>query len=109
MQEKLIKVFGPLGIFWSWMEEAVLNKSKLPDPNEILDYNEKSIILLGQAHTVATFDRRLAILIKVCRNHGKAWEFFFHNKNMIRKNRKRLFGQKFYEYLYQKVKGTKCG
>ena len=86
MQEKLIKVFGPLGKLWSRVEDAVLNKSKLPEPDKILDYIEKSIILLGQAHKVATFDRQLAILTKVCRNPGKAWEFLSHNKDMLRKS-----------------------
>ena len=109
VQEKLIKVFGPLGKLWSRVEDSVLNKSKLPDPDKILDYIEKSIILLGHAHTVATFDRRLAILTRVCRNPGKAREFLSHNKDMLRKSRKRLFGHKFYEYLYQKAKGTKRG
>ena len=45
VQKKLIKVFGPLGKLWSRVEDAVLNKSKLPDPDKILDYIKKSIIL----------------------------------------------------------------
>ena len=104
MQEKMVHVFGPLATLWAHLEASVDGSEELPDPQDMLDLLEKVIVLLGQAHTVGTYERRLSVLAKFYKNADRARDILGQNKKILRKQRGKLFGPDFYDQLYAKTK-----
>ena len=60
----MLNIMGTLSKLWFRFEEALAQKNNMVqlDLNELIQYLEQSVMLVGQAFNVVTYNRRLNVL-----------------------------------------------
>ena len=106
-QLRLMQVAGPLTSLWQTFEKAANGKSEALNAVDLTDTIEKAILLLGQAWVWTNYSRRLNYMTRFLNSHKRAHTVIKENGEILAKNRKDLFGKKFYTALHKKAKTTK--
>ena len=67
IQSKKLNIMGPLSKLWFRFEEVLAQENNMVqlDLNELIQYLEQSVMLVGQAFNVVTYNRRLNVLSAV--------------------------------------------
>ncbi|CAH1785134.1 unnamed protein product [Owenia fusiformis] len=106
LQDKLSHVMGPLGLLWSLIEQGKSGAKVNLDNLKVL--LEKSVLLLGQAHQLGTYYRRITCLSPVV-NYSKikAKQLMKTHMDVLKKSGDKLFGDKMKKVLLQESKSKK--
>lgn len=97
-QEKVLRVMGPLGQLWRFLNEARKKNGDKMDVHEALALTEKSVLLLGQANVAVKYNRRYEIVAAVSGGGKSAKRILSRYKKHL-KHKKKLFGAKFQKAL----------
>ena len=67
IQQKTLNIMGPLRKLWFRFEDGLAqeNDTVQLDLNQLIQYLEQSVMLLGQAFNAITYNRRLNVLSAV--------------------------------------------
>ena len=72
LQSKILTIMGPLSKVWYTMEESLAGSSREFDVDEMSQYIDQTILLIGQAFNSVSYSRRMNVLIGVGTEKVKA-------------------------------------
>ena len=113
INRRIKATLGPVCELWRYLStarrEANINNSDAPsvDVHKILRHVEQTVICLGQATQSVDYQRRLSVLSHFVRDNKKCKDIVKSNDKVLKKNRKRLFGEAFYTALSKRARGSK--
>ena len=99
---------GPLSKLWFRFEEALAQENNMVqlDLNELIQYLEQSVMLVGQAFNVVTYNRRLNVLSAV-QDKQKAKNIIKDQAELLEKPSVDLFGRVFRDHVKETAKVKK--
>ena len=101
---------GPLSKLWFRFGEALVQENNMVqcDLNELIQYLEQSMMLVGQAFNVVTYNRRLNVLSAV-QDKQKAKNIIKDQAELLEKPSVDLFGRVFRDHVKETAKVKKEG
>ena len=108
IQSKTLNIMGPLSKLWFRFEEALAQENNMVqlNLNELIQYLEQSVMLVGQAINVITFNRRLNVLSAV-HHMQKAKNIIKDQAELLEKPSVDLFGRVFRDHMKETAKVKK--
>ena len=108
IQSKKLNIMGPLSKLWFRFEEVLDQENNMVqlDLNELIQYLEQSVMLVGQAFNVVTYNQRLIVLSAV-HNKQKAKNIIIDQAELLEKPSVDLFGRVFRDHVKETVKVMK--
>ena len=111
IQSKTLNIMGPLSKLWFRFEEALAQENNMVrlDLNELIQYLEQSVMLVGQAFNafnVITYTRRLNVLSAV-QDKQKAKNIIKDQAELSEKPSLDLFGRVFRDHVKETAKFKK--
>ena len=99
---------GPLSKLWFRFEEVLDQENNMVqlDLNELIQYLEQSVMLVGQAFNVVTYNRRLNVLSAV-QDKQKAKNIIKDQAELLEKPSVDLFGSVFRDHVKETSKVKK--
>ena len=99
---------GPLSKLWFRFEEALAQENNMVqlDLDELIQYLEQSVMLVGQAFNVVTYNRRLNVLSAV-QDKQKAKNIIKDQAELLEKPSADLFGRVFRDHVKETAKVNK--
>ena len=99
---------GPLSKLWFRFGEALVQENNMVqcDLNELIQYLEQSVMLVGQAFNVVTYNQRLNVLSAV-QNKQKAKNIIKDQAELLEKPSVDLFGRVFRDHVKETAKVKK--
>ena len=71
LQTKILKIIGPLRKVWYTMEESLAGGSKKFDVDDMSQYIDQAVLLIGQAFNSVSYSRRMNVLKGVGKSEGQ--------------------------------------
>ena len=108
IQSKTLNTMGPLSKLWFRFEEALAQENNMVqlDLDELIQYLEQSVMLVGQAFNVVTYNQRLNVLSAV-QDKQKAKNIIKDQAELLEKPSGDLFGRVFRDHLKETAKVKK--
>ena len=109
VQTRNINVMGPLSkLYWMLKKASSSEEEEVSlDLDQIKEYVEQSICLLGQSTNALTYQRRFHILTALNCSPQQAKEMLREKSDLFQQEDKSLFGKKFNEHLISSAKSKK--
>jgi len=106
IQGRIGMAMGPLSKLWLDLEKIAKGQSEEDSLNvfDCLSLVEKSITLVGQAHTSTTYHRRMNVLYNLTKDVKKAKSLLKNNESRLSTTGEVLFGKQFYKALHKAAK-----
>ena len=109
IQTKNINVLGPLSKLYLMIKKASASDEEEVsiELDQLKEYVEQSICLIGQATNAVTYQRRFHILSALNCSPQQAKEMLREKADLLKQDDKNLFGKKFNEHLISSAKSKK--
>ena len=65
LQSKILTIMGPFSIVWYTVEESLAGDSRNFDIDDMSQYIDQTMLLIGQAFNSLSYSRRMNVLIGV--------------------------------------------
>lgn len=107
IQSKVLQIMGPLSKLWFCLEEAFQSEETSLNLEELLDYIDSTILLVGQSYNMVSYKRRLNVLIGVGTERHKAKAAIKDQAALLEQPGKDLFGEPFRKHVNETAKAKK--
>ena len=112
IQTKNLEVMGPLTKLWLSIDQAVNSKGDEQQTpitlEDLLQYIEQTVLLIGQTNVSLTYHRRLNVLYSIMNNPAQSKSLLKENAESLQQQRDTdLFGKEFKDHLSENLKARK--
>ena len=104
VHQKIVNVIGPLAGVWKALEDVKNYQTLMLSLKEETINIDKNLLLLRQPFQAAAYHRRVNALFTVLKDHQKLEETLKEKADMLLRELKILFGDKFQNYITKTVK-----
>ena len=107
LQSKILTIMGPLSKVWYTVGESLAGGSREFDVDEMSQYIDQTILLIGQALNSVFYSRRMNVLIGVGTENVKAKNTLKNQASLLEEDSKELFGKSFRKHMVATAKAKK--
>ena len=107
LQSKILTIMGPLSKVWYTVKESLAGGSREFDVDEMSQYIDQTILLIGQAFNSVSYSRRMNVLIGVGTEKVKAKNPLKNQASLLEEDSKELFGKSFRKHMVATAKAEK--
>ena len=98
---------GTLSKVWYTVEESLAGGSRKFDVDEMSQYIDQTILLIGQVFNSVSCSRRMNVLIGVGKEKVKAQNTLKNQASLLKEDSKELFGKSFRKHMIATTKAKK--
>ena len=98
---------GPLSKVWYTVEELLAGDAREFDVDEMSQYVDQTILLIGQAFNSVSYSKRMNVLIGVGTEKVKAKNTLKNQTSLLEEDSKELFGMSFRKHMVATAKAKK--
>ena len=107
-QGRIRQVMGPLSKLWKELEDITKNKEPVEVPvDKFKTMVEQTVLLVGQASTSVSYNRRLNVLRGLYKDPRKAKSLLKDKASLLNDEDESLFGKKFRAHIVETEKSRK--
>ena len=107
LQSKILTIKGPLSKVWYTVEESLAKGYRKFHVDEISQYIDQTILLIGQAFNSVSYNRRMNVLIGVGTEKAKAKNTLKNQASLLKEDSKELFYKSFRKHMVATAKTKK--
>ena len=107
LQSKILTIMGPLSKVRYTVEESLAGGSRKFDVDEMSQYIDQTILLIGQTFNFVSDSRRLNVLTGVETEKVKAKNALKNQASLLEEDSKELFGKSFCRHMVAKLRQRK--